>query len=75
MIRIESKNELKELTISGNSDLILDELHIILLKVLESFYKAGADILVLQMLIDVTEEFKASITNKNFNSKGEKKDD
>lgn len=64
-----------EVIISGDSVQVLTELHIIIAQLLKSFYTHGADILVLQELIDATEEFKASITNKKFNSKGEKKDD
>lgn len=64
-----------EVMISGDSDTVLIELHIIITQLLKSFYTQGVDILVLQELVDVVDEFKASITNKNFNSKGEKKDD
>lgn len=64
-----------EVMISGDSETVLMEFHIIIAQLLKSFYTQGADTLVLQELIDAVDEFKASITNKNFNSKGEKKDD
>lgn len=75
MIKADSKNRRTEVMISGDSETILMELHIIIAQLLKSFHTQGADVLVLQELVDATEEFKASITNKNFNSKGEKTND
>lgn len=76
MIKAEKRQDgLIEVMISGDSDTILMELHLIIEHLLKSFFTQGVDILVLQELVDVVDEFKASITNKNFNSKGEKKDD
>ena len=76
MIKVDIKQGgLTEVIISGDSEQVLIELHIIITQLLKAFYREDADILVLQELVDATEEFKASITNKNFNSKGEKKDD
>lgn len=75
MIKVETKNSCIELKISGDSDTLLAELHTIIIQLLNGFHIKDAEVLVLKELVDVTEEFHASITNKNSNSKGEKTDD
>ena len=75
MIRTESEKGHTEVTISGDLQVILRELHIIILQILKVFFTQGADILVLEEIVDTIDEFEASIINKNINSKGEKKDD
>lgn len=75
MIKAVSENKKTELKISGNSVTILNELYIIIAKLLESFNMHGDAEAVLQVLVDAAEDFNASIKDKNSNSKGEKKDD
>lgn len=44
-------------------------------QVLKAFHEQDAEDIVMKGLVDVAYQFTASITNTNFNSKGEKKDD
>ena len=73
MIKARSENKRTEVNISGDSETILIELHIIISQILKVFHTQNAEVLVLQMLVDAAEEFNASITNKN--SKGEETND
>lgn len=75
MISAESKDGHTEVQITGDSDTILRELMIIVTQVLKAFNTYGCADIVMQGLIDAADQFAASMTNTNFNSKGEKKDD
>lgn len=75
MIRIESEKGHTEVIISGDSQVILKELLIIVSQVLKVFDQQGVADVVLQGLVDVAEQSAASINDTNFNSKGEKTND
>lgn len=75
MIIAKSDNGHTEVQISGDSEVILRELLIIVTQVLKAFHSQGYADVVMKGLVDVADEFTSSINNTNFNSKGEKKDD
>ena len=75
MIIAKSDKGHTEVTISGDSHAVLNELLIIVSRILIAFDSAGCADAVLQGLVDVADEFASSINDTNFNSKGEKKDD
>ena len=75
MIKARSENRQTVVNISGDSETILNELHIIILQILKAFHTQDAEVLVLKMMVDAADEFAALITNKNSNSKGEEKNE
>ena len=75
MIIAKSDKGHTEVQISGDSQVILRELLITVSQVLKVFHSQGVADVVMQGLVDVADEFAASINDTNFNSKGEKKDD
>lgn len=75
MIIAKSKEDHTEVQISGDSQVILRELMIIVSQVLKAFHSQGCSDAVMQGLVDVADEFASSINNTNFNSKGEEEND
>lgn len=75
MIRAESKNGHTEIYISGDLEVVLTQLLMIVNEVLKTFHTKGYADVVLQGLVDVADNYASSIANTNFNSKGEKTDD
>ena len=75
MIIAKSKEGHTEVQISGNSQVILRELLITVSQVLKAFHQQNTADIVMQGLVDVADQFAASINDTNFNSKGEKTND
>ena len=75
MIIAKSNDGHTEVQISGDSQVILRELLITVSQVLKTFHANDCADVVMQGLVDVADQFALSITDTNFNSKGEKKDD
>lgn len=69
MIIAKSEEGHTEVQISGDSQVILKELLIIVLQVLKAFDQQNAADVVMQGLVDVADQFARSITNTNINSK------
>jgi len=69
MIIAKSEEGHTEVQISGDSQVILKELLIIVSQVLKAFDGQGCADVVLQGIVVVAEEFTTSINNTNFNSK------
>lgn len=74
MIRADSRDDNHtEVQISGDSRSIFREVMTIIQQVLKAFDAAGQEDLILLGIIDVIDNYRSSIINKN--SKGEKKND
>ena len=75
MIIAKSDQGYTEIQITGDVDTILSELLIIVSPVLKTFHSQGVADVVMKGLVDVADQFAASINDTNFNSKGEEKND
>ena len=75
MIIAKSDQGYTEIQITGDVDTILSELLIIVSQVLKTFHSQGVADVVMKGLVDVADQFAASINDTNFNSKGEEKND
>lgn len=75
MIIAKSQEGHTEVQISGDSQAILRELLITVSQVLKAFHTQGVADVVMQGLVDVADQFTASINDTNFNSKGEEEND
>lgn len=72
MIIVEKKTNYIELDLSGDSDTVLLEFHMILKHLLNQFYEHGQEMLIFDKITDVITEFS---DEHNIITKGEKKDD
>lgn len=75
MIKAKSQEDHTEVQISGDSRVILKELMIIVSQVLKAFHTHGQADIIMEGLVDVADQFAASITDTNINSKGEETND